>query len=112
MRVIVFALALSIAGSTPAFAGDTLLASAVRAGQQLARAETPPGTAASARANVSSAQAAQPPQPPSGLAAAGLSRRSKILIAIGAAVAFGGVAYAIDHHVVDNTPSSLGTRKD
>jgi len=109
MRVIVFALGVSLAGGTPAVAGETLLASAVRAGQQLARADLPRGAAVAAGVN---AQPAQPPQQPSGLASAGLSRRSKILIAIGAAVAFGGVAYAIDHHVVDNTPSSLGTRKD
>ena|SRR5437868_2917105 len=107
MRGIVFALAISVA--SPAFAGETLLSSAVRAGERLARVGMPRGAAASAGA---SAQAAQPPQQPIGLASAGLSRRSKILIAIGAAVAFGGVAYAIDHHVVDNTPSSLGTRKD
>ncbi len=109
MRGIVFALAISVAGTSPAFAGETLLSSAVRTGERLARAGMPRGAAASAGA---SAQAAQPPQQPIGLASAGLSRRSKILIAIGAAVAFGGVAYAIDHHVVDKTPSSLGTRKD
>jgi len=112
MKVIVFTLALSVAGSTLAFAGDTLLASAVRAARQLARTDAPPIVAASAGANALSAQAAQATQQPSGLAAAGLSRRSKTLIAIGAAVAFGGVAYAIDRHVVNNTPSTLGTRKD
>jgi hypothetical protein len=34
------------------------------------------------------------------------------MIMIGAAVAFIGTIYAIDHQVQDITPSSLGTRED
>ena len=42
----------------------------------------------------------------------GLSKRTKALILSGAAVAFVGIAYGIDHRVTDVTPSSLGTRQD
>lgn len=42
----------------------------------------------------------------------GMSRRKKLLIAIGAFVAASAGMYAIDRGVEDNTPSSKGTRKD
>ena len=41
-----------------------------------------------------------------------MSKRKKVMIAVGAAAAFGIVAYSIDRGVVNNTPSTLGTRKD
>jgi hypothetical protein len=47
-----------------------------------------------------------------GLEAAGFRKRTKVMIAIGAAVGFAAVVYAIDHGVVNNTLSSLGKRKD
>jgi hypothetical protein len=111
-RSVVFALLLSLAGSTPALAGDTLLESAMRAAQTLARVDAPIVAKAAGRTAGGSELAAQPQQPPVGLEASGLTKRSKILIAIGAAAAFVAIAYAIDHRVVDNTPSTLGTRKD
>ena len=46
------------------------------------------------------------------LANSGMRRRTKILLYVAAGVAFAASAYSIDHHVVDVTPSSLGTRKD
>jgi len=112
-RSVVFALMLSLAGSTPALAGETLLDSAMRAAQKLARADGPiSAKAVAGKASIDGAQAAQPQQQVAGLEASGLRKRTKILIAIGAAAAFGAIAYSIDHRVVDNTPSTLGTRKD
>ena len=46
------------------------------------------------------------------LAHSGMRKRTKILIYLTAGVGFVTAAYTIDHHVVDVTPSSLGTRKD
>ena len=99
-RFFVFVTVLMVAAPAPTWAEGTLMQSAVRAAQNLAR--TSP---AAARAE----QAAQ--QAP-GLESSGLSKRTKIMIAIGAAAAFAAVAYSIDRGVVNNTPSSLGTRKD
>jgi len=41
-----------------------------------------------------------------------MSRRTKVLIWLAAGVGFAATAYTIDHKVRDDTPSSLGTRKD
>src|SRR5437879_8013026 len=111
-RSLVLALVLSLAGSTPVLAGETLFESAVRAAQTIARVDAPLSAKTASRTSGAGAHTAQPQQPPAGLEASGLKKRTKILIAIGAAAAFGAIAYAIDRHVVDNTPSTLGTRKD
>jgi hypothetical protein len=41
-----------------------------------------------------------------------MQKRTKILIFLAAGVGFGLAAYEIDHHVLNITPSTLGTRKD
>ena len=41
-----------------------------------------------------------------------MRKRTKMMIAIGLGVGFAAGAYTIDHHVLDVTPSSLGTRQD
>lgn len=46
------------------------------------------------------------------VAESGMSKRTKLLLAIGAFVAASAGMYAIDRGVEDNTPSSKGTRKD
>jgi len=110
-RSVAFAVVLSLAGTTPARAGETLLQSATRAAQVLARADArPSGDAVESTRSGGSVQAAQIQQP--GLQSSGLRKRTKILIAIGSAAAFVSIAYAIDHNVVNSTPSTLGTRKD
>jgi len=100
-RLVVFVTVVMVIAPTPTWAEGTLMQSAVRAAQNLAR--TSPASAARAE------QAAQ--QAP-GLESTGMSKRTKIMIAIGAAAAFTAVAYSIDRGVVNNTPSTLGTRKD
>jgi coenzyme F420-reducing hydrogenase gamma subunit len=110
-RFVVFAVVLSLAGTTPAWAGETLLQSATRAVQVLARTDTRASRGAvdatQFRGRVQAAQTQE-----SGLESAGLRKRTKILIAIGCAAAFAAIAYSIDHNDVNNTPSTLGTRKD
>jgi len=101
-RLVVFVAMAMLAGPAPTWAQETLFESAMRAAQHL-RTTLPSPKAA---------RAAQPPQQSQGLEASGMSRRTKIMIAIGAAAAFGAVAYSIDRNVVNNTPSTLGTRKD
>jgi hypothetical protein len=41
-----------------------------------------------------------------------MSKRTKIMIYLAAGVGLAGTAWAIDHKVLDVTPSSLGTRRD
>lgn len=64
---------------------------------------------ASAGAEVRRAATAQ--QSPT-TAERGMSSRKKVLIVVGAAIATAAAMWAIDHGVVDNTPSSKGTRRD
>jgi len=94
---------------TSAFAGEGLLASGARHVQQLA---TVPADTTSAPTAVKGAQPAAAYQQGGALARSGMSKGKKALIYIGlAAVAVGGII-TIDKHVLDVTPSSLGTRKD
>ena len=131
-RLLVFALVFALAGETPALAAGTLLQSATRVAQAAARAEASPSSAvvvnawgaqtkgrtAAAERNAEtwtgtlSGGRLQAEQTQPGIEAAGLRKRTKLLIGIGAALGFAAVAYTIDHHVVNNTPSTLGTRKD
>lgn len=103
MKPVVFVMTVMLAAPTPTWAQDTIGESAMRAARNLAR--TSPSR--------QPARALQTPQQAPGLdAASGLSKRTKIMIALGAAAAFAAVAISIDRGVVNNTPSTLGTRKD
>ena len=108
-RALVFALVLWLGNASAAMAGETLLASAARLAREAARAQPPLQTtsAAAARSTLALAQ----PGPPV-LVSSGMSKRKKAFIWLAAGVGFAATAYAIDHKVQDNTPSSLGTRKD
>jgi hypothetical protein len=100
-RLVVFVAVALLTGPAPTWAQETLVESAMRAAQNLARTSPSPKTAR-----------AQTQQQAPGLEATGMSKRKKLMIAVGAAAAFGVVAYSIDRGVVNNTPSTLGTRKD
>ena len=104
--LLVFALVFSVGHAPAALAGETLLSSATRLAREAVRHEASSQPKANARTFASAEQGA------SGLASSGLSRHSKIMIAVVAAAGFALTAYTIDHKVLDNTPSSLGTRKD
>ena len=108
-RVIVIALVLWLGNTSAAVAGETLLASATRLAREAARSQplSPAGSVAAPRGAPALAQ-----QGPVALASSGLSRRKKAMIWLAAGIGFVATAYTIDHKVQDNTPSSLGTRKD
>ncbi len=104
MRVLVLS-GVMVAGQVPAaFAEGSLVQSAIRMAEQSGRqaASLPP------RAPAARSAAAQG----GNLATSGMSKGRKWLVALAAGLGVAGAMYAIDHSVLDNTPSSLGTRKD
>lgn len=109
-RLVVLALIFSLAHVPAAVAGESLLESGKRAARALAERQLQPPAAPADRATAPKSLNLQDPQGQPGLATSGLGRRSKIFIALAAAVGFAGLAYAIDQGVEDNTPSSLGLR--
>ncbi|SRR6266849_10268840 len=106
-RCLVFVLVLWLGNTSAAF-GETLLASATRLAREAARAQAPLQTTSVAAPRSTLAMQQEAPA----LATSGMSRRTKVLIWLAAGVGFAATAYTIDHKVRDDTPSSLGTRKD
>ena len=104
-RLLVIGLVVSLGHASVASAGETLLASATRIVRNLADT-APPLTAGAVRRQ----RLAQQEAP--ALASSGLSKRTKIAIALAVAAAFAVVAHTIDGRVENTTPSSLGTRQD
>jgi len=127
-RTAVFAVILSLGGTSVAWAGETLVGAAARVARQaaspVAQGESNAGSRkpvpkiwtwtlpslAATMASESSSNALEQEQP--AMSTSGMRRRTKLLIFLGAAAAFIGTAYTIDHKVEDNTPSTLGTRED
>ena len=119
-RLLVFVVVSSVANVSMAFAGESLVASGARHVQQVAAAEStvaatsvvPNGGVA--LTTVPAAKAVAPSfQGQAGtVSRSGMSKAKKALIYIGIGVGFAASAWTIDHHVLDVTPSSLGTRKD
>lgn len=108
-RSLVFALMLSIGHSSVAIAGETLLQSGQRIiTRQAAAAAVPATTTLETKRLRADGRAAL--QGPATLAQSGMRARNKFLIGLGIAVAFAGVALAIDGGVEDSTPSSRGER--
>ena|SRR5438094_1696172 len=121
-RLLVLTLIGSLYTGSLAFAGESLLQSGVRIGAEVGRAPLAPASD-SQPVFASPASRLMPQVAPEGaaslqsqeapaLASSGMRRRTKILLYVAAGVAFAASAYSIDHHVVNVTPSSLGTRKD
>ena len=123
-RFVLFALICSVGNSSAAFAGETLLGSAARIVREVDREQPAPVVKSLVQHHPfvpSFAQRARVGQLPSGvfaqqgagpLSASGVSKRTKVLIFVAAAVGFVGAAYKIDHSNEDPTPSSAGTRED
>ena len=122
-RCFVLTLFAVLGSGSVAFAAESLLQSGSRIVAELGRIPTSTsisdagGVRADRRRGAASRAAAAPAdalerleQP--ALASSGMRKRTKILIYVAAGVGFAASAYAIDRHVVDITPSSLGTRKD
>ncbi len=111
-RLLVFALVASMSQASVVFAGESVLASGTRHVQELAVSGlTAAPTSADAASVVKPAVSAY--QAPGGnLSKSGMSKGKKAMIYIGLGVGFAASAWVIDHHVLDVTPSSLGTRQD
>ena len=116
-RLLVFALVAVIADASAAFAGESILTSGARHVQQLAVADAPSAPAATTPAPTGVAVPTQQKAPSyqqegGNLSKSGMSKTKKSLIYAAVAVGFVASIWAIDHHVLDVTPSSLGTRQD
>ncbi len=121
-RLVVLTLTASLCSASLAAAGETLLQSGTRIVGDIARlpATAPDSRIARAtemdrlrpRTAAKGIEAPRSQEQPGSAAQSGMRTRTKVLIFVAAGVGFTAGAYAIDHHVVDNTPSSLGTRKD
>jgi hypothetical protein len=112
-RVLACALVFSLGVPSMSFAGDGLLDSAARVAQNLARAQAPARQVKPIVPPVLGGDGGQKAnfQPaPRGLGTSGLRTRSKILIGLGVAAGFAGLALAIDSRVEDVTPSTKGER--
>lgn len=108
-RSLVFALMLSVGHASLAVAGETLLQSGQRIITRRAAA-APAVSTATVETRRLRADARAALQGPATLAQSGMRTRNKFLIGLGIAVAFAGVALAIDGGVEDNTPSTRGER--
>ena len=113
-RLLVFALVASVSQASVAFAGESVLTSGTRHVQELAVSDHNPASTSSSDAASVVKPAVSAYQAPAGanLSKSGLSKGKKAMIYIGLAVGFAASAYVIDHHVLNVTPSSLGTRQD
>lgn len=126
-RVLSMTLVAALGGASVAAAEESLAQSASRAVKDVVQAQAAQNTtqvaiagrpipsqatrwattaAAPARSAVSAGQE------PTVLSKSGMSKSRKTMIYLAVGVGFVASIYAIDHHVVDVTPSSLGTRKD
>jgi hypothetical protein len=122
-RLVVLTLMGSLGSGSLAFAGESLLQSGLRIAGEVGRVSIVLPASGSrtvltdragrlvsrltpVRAEVLDGQEAP------ALATSPMRKRTKILIFVAAGVGFGVSAYAIDHKVLNITPSTLGTRKD
>ena len=115
-RLLVFALVASISQASVAFAGESVLASGTRHVQELAAnqasSSSPEAVSVAAPSSVVKPAVLAYQAPAGNLSKSGMSKGKKAMIYIGLAVGFAASAYVIDHHVLNVTPSSLGTRQD
>lgn len=125
-RLVVLTLIASVGSGSLAFAGESLAQSGSRLIREAEAQAVATGTAAATSSPASPIVASQAaawvnriggvsPAALQGqpvLANSGLRKRTKVMIYLAAGVGFAATAYAIDHKVLNVTPSSLGTRKD
>jgi hypothetical protein len=119
-RLLVFALVASIGNASMAFAGESILKSGARHVQQMAAADStakaqdrqPAALPAGAAVVIGKKVTPSFQQDAGNLSKSGMKKSTKLMIYAGLAAGFIASVYAIDHHVLDVTPSSLGTRQD
>lgn len=115
-RLVILTLIVSLGNASVAFAGETLLSVATRVAREAARnqrgldVKSAPATPVQKNWAKSSSSALAQEQP--ALSTSGMSKRTKVLIYLAAAVGVVATWYTIDQKVEDNTPSSLGLRED
>ena len=107
-RLVVLTLIGSLGGSSFAFAGESLLQSGLRIAGEAGRESAGKTEARLAPARAEALQGQGEPA----VVNSPMRKRTKILIYLATGVGFGLAAYEIDHHVLNITPSTLGTRKD
>src|SRR5262249_31688528 len=121
-RLVALTVAFSLSTSSFTFAGEGLMQSGVQIVQQQVTQDARPAPAArrslvandsaTSKSGFSASNAAALQEGPAVLSKSGMSKRTKIMIYLAAGVGLAGTAWAIDHKVLDVTPSSLGTRRD
>jgi hypothetical protein len=119
-RLLIVTLVASLGNVSTVFAGESLLESGARHAQQLAadRSTSPVAAAAPAASPAGAVVKVREKRVPSfqaeagALSKSGMGKGKKTLIYVGLAVGVAASFWAIDHHVLDITPSSLGTRQD
>lgn len=122
-RLVVVVLILSLGSASGAYAGETLLGVAARVARETAPNQAAEGAKSAANARERAvrgfALATAPGQFRSAtmmqepaVSSSGMRKRTKVLIYLAATVGVVGSWYIIDHKVEDNTPSTLGTRRD
>jgi uncharacterized membrane protein len=99
-RLVVLTLILTMGHASAAFAGDTIVAAARRAADNLGKMQ------ASAPATPKAAYVQETAARPGG----GMSKGKKLTLGAIGAAAFAAIALAIDRRVEDNTPSTRGER--
>jgi hypothetical protein len=120
-RLVALTLVISLYASSLTFAGEGLMQSGVRIVQQQVTQDTSPAPAVARSPAItdslrstgfSASNAAAMQEGPAVLSKSGMRKRTKVMIYLGAGIGLFGTAWAIDHKVLDVTPSSLGTRRD
>jgi len=122
-RLMALGVIITLGSASTLFAGEPLLVSATRLARETVvtatvspKADRTParefGVTSFAKAAGVGEPALAAQQGGGAISASGLKKRTKTLIIGGAAAAFLGIAYGIDHQVKDVTPSSLGQRHD
>jgi hypothetical protein len=123
-RLIAFIVAMAVGYAPAAFAAESLVTSGVRHVKEMAAADAAANSTPAAqrtevqaagplaKVGVKPAAAAAAQQPGETLSRSGMSRGMKILLYTAIGIGVAASMYAIDHNVVDVTPSSLGTRQD
>jgi hypothetical protein len=112
-RLVALTVAMSLGLSSMTYAGEGLMQAASRIIQRETadKATAPAKPAKSGNDAIAQAFAAQQSGQPV-LSKSGMRTRTKVLIYLAAGVGLASAAWAIDHKVLDVTPSSLGTRRD
>ena len=121
-RLLVFGLIVTLGNASVLLAGEPLSVSATRLARAVnttpvaAKTDRPATKALGVTSFAKAAGVGEPAlaaqQGGGAISSTGMKKRTKALIYAGVAAAFVGVAYGIDHKVLDVTPSTLGTRDD